>query len=109
MSPRVRPRVLMSFRSSFDPLILVKYHNISNLKRKFKGSSDDWEAVLSHFLLQKQPEGDTAKWLDNVRIVYALKHDNIDITIQQDIEGIKASQTSMALMPAPRPGLKCVR
>lgn len=80
--------------SCFDPSFLVSHGTISALRHKFKGSAEDWEAILSHFLLQKQPEGDAAKVLENVRVVYALKGDNIEIIIQQDIKGIKVSQTS---------------
>ncbi|KAL5390351.1 hypothetical protein DPSP01_001921 [Paraphaeosphaeria sporulosa] len=67
----------------------ISHRNISKLKHKFKGTADEWEQVLSHFLLQKQPAGDNAKLLENVRMVYALKGDNIEITIQQDVTGIK--------------------
>ena len=72
-------------------MIPVSHRTIADLRHKFKGSLDDWETLLSHFLLQKQPEADGAKLLESVRIVYALKNDNIDIIIQQDIKGIKAS------------------
>ncbi|KAF2443409.1 hypothetical protein P171DRAFT_432673 [Karstenula rhodostoma CBS 690.94] len=70
----------------------ISHRNISKLKHKFKGTADEWEQVLSHFLLQKQPEGDGAKLLENVRMVYTLKGDNIEITIQQDVKGIKVNQ-----------------
>lgn len=66
------------------------------MKHKFKGSAEDWEEVLSHFLLQKQPEPHSANLLDNVRMVYALKGDNIEITFQQDVKGIKASKTRVS-------------
>ena len=91
--PKVRLNIFMSFPSCFDTLIIVTHGNIAKLKHKFKGTPDEWEQVLSHFLLQKQPEADGAKLLENVRMVYALKGDNIEITIQQDVKGIKASQT----------------
>jgi hypothetical protein len=87
----------MSFRPLFDASITVAHHNIAKLKHKFKGTPDEWEQVLSHFLLQKQPEGDTAKLLDNVRIVYALKGETVEIVIQQDVKGIKAGQTGAPL------------
>ncbi|KAL1602430.1 hypothetical protein SLS60_005846 [Paraconiothyrium brasiliense] len=74
----------------------ITHRNISKLKHKFKGTAEEWEEVLSHFLLQKQPEGDAAKLLESVRMVYALKGENIEITIQQDVKGIKASHTRTA-------------
>lgn len=83
----------MSFRSFFDASTIVSHRNISQLKRKFKGTADEWEEVLSHFLLQKQPEGTKAQLLEHVRMVYALKGDDIEITIQQNVKGIKASRT----------------
>lgn len=69
----------------------ITHRNISKLKHKFKGTAEEWEEVLSHFLLQKQPEGDAAKLLESVRMVYALKGENIEITIQQDVKGIKVN------------------
>ncbi|KAJ4348753.1 uncharacterized protein N0V89_010131 [Didymosphaeria variabile] len=81
----------------------ISHRNISKLKHKFKGTAEEWEQVLSHFLLEKQPEGDAAKLLENVRMVYALKGENIEITIQQDVKGIKASHTSTAS------GVTCAR
>lgn len=75
-------------------MIPVSHRTVADLRHKFKGSLDDWEALLSHFLLQKQLQSDGAKLLENVRMVYALKNDSIEIIIQQDIKGIKASQTT---------------
>ena len=95
MSRKVRLYRLASFRSSFDASSIVSHHNISKLKHKFKGPADDWETILSHFLLQKQPGADDAKLLDNVRMVYALKDDSIDIIVQQDVKGIKASRAGL--------------
>ena len=83
----------MSFPFVFDTLIIVSHRNIPKLKRKFKGTADEWEQILSHFLLQTQPAGDD-RLLQNVRMVYALKPDSIEMTIQQDVKGIKASQTT---------------
>lgn len=93
MSPKVRFNRLMPRHSFVDAFVIVSHRNISKLKQKFKGTADEWELVLSHFLLQQQPEGDGAKLLQNVRMVYALKGENIDITIQQDVKGIKESRT----------------
>lgn len=58
---------------------------------KKKGTDEEWEVILSHFLLQKQPEGKNAKALDGVRMEYALKGDNVEITIRRDVQGIKVS------------------
>ena len=92
MSRKVRLVIYKSSRSCVNASIIVRHRNVEKLKRKFKGSADDWETLLSHFLLQKQLEGDGAKLLENVRMVYTLKGENIEITIQQDVKGIKASQ-----------------
>jgi hypothetical protein len=97
MSRTVRSKRLASFRPLFDASITVSHRNISKLKHKFKGTPEEWEQLLSHFLLQTQPEEDTAKLLENVRMVYALKGGNVEIVIQQDVKGIKASQTSTPL------------
>ncbi|KAF2250491.1 hypothetical protein BU26DRAFT_264273 [Trematosphaeria pertusa] len=69
----------------------IKHRNIAKLKHKFKGTDHEWETVLFHFLLQKQPEGDGARILENVRMVYALKGDNIEISVRQDVKGIKVT------------------
>ncbi|KAJ8105309.1 hypothetical protein OPT61_g10256 [Boeremia exigua] len=58
----------------------IKQSQLPQLKRKFKGSDADWEAVLAHFLLQKQPDPDQAKLLEGVRIVYALKKHHLEVT-----------------------------
>jgi hypothetical protein len=57
------------------------------LKHKFKGTDDEWAAVLSHFLLQ-QPAKDHASTLHGVRLVYTLK-DNLTLSFRQDVQGIK--------------------
>jgi len=59
------------------------------LKNKFKGSNEEWEAILSHFLLQKQPEGKHAKASEHVRVVYSLKDKELELSIRQDVQGIK--------------------
>ncbi len=69
----------------------VKQRDLPKLIQKFKGSDAEWEAVLARFLLQKQPSPDQAKLLEGVRMVYTLKKDNLEISIRQDIQGIKAS------------------
>jgi hypothetical protein len=59
------------------------------LKLKFKGSDDEWAALLSHFLLQ-QPALDNSSTLHGVRLVYALK-DSLELSFRQDVQGIKVS------------------
>jgi hypothetical protein len=59
------------------------------LKLKFKGSDDEWAAVLSHFLLQ-QPAQDNSNTLHGIRLVYALK-DSLELSFRQDVQGIKVS------------------
>jgi hypothetical protein len=61
------------------------------LKHKFKGSDDEWAAVLSHFLLQQQPEEGHADILDGVRMVYTLKSNNLELSFRHDVQGIKVS------------------
>ncbi|KAH7371944.1 hypothetical protein BKA66DRAFT_572513 [Pyrenochaeta sp. MPI-SDFR-AT-0127] len=67
----------------------IKQRNIGKLKHKFKGSDDEWATVLSHFLLQKHPEH--ASILDRVRMVYTLKDNNLELSIRQDVQGIKVT------------------
>jgi hypothetical protein len=59
------------------------------LKRKFKGTDDEWATVLSHFLLQQPPEEGHAGILDGVRMVYTLKKKNLELSFRQDVQGIK--------------------
>jgi hypothetical protein len=59
------------------------------LKHKFKGSDDDWAAVLSHFLLQQQPGEGHAGLLDGVRMVYTLKSNKLELSFRHDVQGIK--------------------
>ncbi|KAJ4369578.1 hypothetical protein N0V83_005340 [Neocucurbitaria cava] len=71
--------------------VSIKQRNLGKLKHKFKGSDDEWATVLAHFLLQKQPESDQIGILEGVRIVYAIKNDNLEISIRQDVQGIKVT------------------
>lgn len=73
----------------------VKQSQLPKLKHKFKGSDAEWDAVLARFLLQKQPSPDQAKSLEGVRMVYALKKGSLEISIRQDIQGIKASRYAL--------------
>lgn len=59
------------------------------MKHKFKGTDREWEAILCYFLLQKHPEEGHARIFDNVRMIYTLKKDNLEVSIQQDVRGIK--------------------
>ncbi|KAF2118928.1 hypothetical protein BDV96DRAFT_487682 [Lophiotrema nucula] len=68
----------------------IEHSNIGRLKHKFKGSNHEWEAILSHFLLQKQPERKHASALENVNLVYALKEKSLELSIRQNVQGIKA-------------------
>ncbi|KAF1945292.1 hypothetical protein EJ02DRAFT_369615 [Clathrospora elynae] len=69
----------------------ITHRNLAKLKHKFKGSDDEWVTVLSHFLLQKQPESGQAGILHGVRMVYTLKKDNLELTFRQDVQGIKVT------------------
>jgi len=70
----------------------VKQSQLPQMKHKFKGSDADWEAVLAYFLLQKQLDPAHANLLEGVRMVYALKKDNLEVSIRQDVQGIKVRQ-----------------
>jgi hypothetical protein len=72
----------------------VEQRNLGKLKHKFKGSDDDWATVVSYFLLQKQPAPDQVGILDGVRIVYTLKRGILELTIRQDVQGIKVRSLS---------------
>lgn len=63
----------------------VKHANIADLQHKFKGTSQEWEAILSHFLLHE------TNFVQNIRFVYTLQSDAIKLSFQQHIKGIKAS------------------
>jgi hypothetical protein len=73
----------------------VKQCNIKKWQHKFKGSDAEWEAILSHFLLQTQLEGEDAAILDGVCMVSSIKNDQIQITIQQHVQGIKVNMPAI--------------
>jgi hypothetical protein len=73
----------------------VKQRDIKKWQHKFKGSDAEWEVILSHFLLQTQPEGEDAAILDGVRMVSTIKNDQIQITIRQDVQGIKVNMPAI--------------
>ena len=68
---------------------LVQHHHVAALKHKFKGSNDEWVAVLSHFLLQQQPDIGQSDLLQRVRMVYTLKNKQLAISFRQDVQNIK--------------------
>ena len=68
----------------------VKQSQLPKLKHKFKGTNAEWEAVLAHFLLQKQLGPDQANLLEGVRMIYTLNKDDLEVSIRQDVQGIKA-------------------
>ncbi|CAO2648191.1 Nn.00g074580.m01.CDS01 [Neocucurbitaria sp. VM-36] len=69
----------------------IKQRNLGKLKHKFKGSDGEWATVLARFLLQKQPESDQEGLLEGVRMVYAIKNDNLELSVRQDVQGIKVT------------------
>ena len=73
----------------------VKQSQLPKLKQKFKGTNAEWEAVLAHFLLQKQLGPDQANLLEGVRMVYTLKKNGLEVSIRQDVKGIKVRQRSL--------------
>lgn len=76
----------------------IKHRNLAKLKHKFKGTDDEWAAILSHFLLPQQPEeGHHAGLLDGVRMVYTLKNDNLHVSFRQDVQGIKVTLGEIVL------------
>lgn len=74
---------------SFAHPVPVRHRNIAALRHKFKGSDDEWAAILSHFLLQQPPEGAQAALLRGVRMLYTLKNGRLGLLFRQDIHAIK--------------------
>ena len=79
-------------RGCYANMGAVKQSELPKLKQKFKGTNAEWEAVLAHFLLQKRLGPDQANLLECVRMVYALKKDGLEVSIRQDVQGIKVRQ-----------------
>ncbi|KAH4069412.1 hypothetical protein HBH98_015150 [Parastagonospora nodorum] len=73
----------------------IKQRNLAKLKLKFKGSDEEWAAVLSHFLLQK-PVTHNAGLLTGVRLVYTLK-DDLELSFRRDVQGIKVTLGEIVL------------
>ena len=59
------------------------------MRLKFKGTDDEWAAILSHFLLMKPPEKEEAHLLHGVSMVYALSKGALEISFRQDVQTIK--------------------
>ena len=74
---------------------VVKHSQLQELKHKFKGTNAEWDAVLAYFLLQRQLGPDQANLLEGVRMVYVLKKDYLEVTIRQDVQGIKVRQRKL--------------
>ncbi|KAH9874848.1 hypothetical protein J1614_004335 [Plenodomus biglobosus] len=75
----------------------IKQRNLGALKHKFKGSDDEWIALLSYFLLQTPPGREQAKTLEGVRLVYVLKNGSLELSIRQDIGDIKVTLGEITL------------
>ncbi|KAF3041542.1 hypothetical protein E8E12_006687 [Didymella heteroderae] len=78
-------------------VVQIKQSQLPKLKHKFKGTNKDWEAVLAHFLLQKQPGPDQTNLLEGVRMVYNLKKGGLEVSIRQDVQGIKVTWGEIVL------------
>lgn len=99
MLPQVR---LLQYRLHFRLLtvVVVKQRDIGGLKKK-AATDKEWEFLLSHFLLQEQPEGDKARFLDNVHMVYSPeKGGNVQLVIRRDVQGIKVGDTGRNMLHA---------
>ncbi|CAI6333851.1 unnamed protein product [Periconia digitata] len=70
----------------------IKHNEIGDLVTKYKGSSQEWEHVLSHFLLHQ----DTPLAHD-VHFVYTLLADSLKLSFQQHVEGIKVTLGEIVL------------
>jgi hypothetical protein len=77
----------------------VKQSQLPKLKHKFKGTNAEWEAVLAYFLLQKQLGPGQVNLLEGVRMVYTLKKDDLEVSVRQDVQGIKARRNSYSAEP----------
>ncbi|EMD87556.1 hypothetical protein COCC4DRAFT_133733 [Bipolaris maydis ATCC 48331] len=75
----------------------IRYRNLAELQHKFKGTDDEWAAILSHFLLMKQPASQHAHLLHGVRMVYTLKSGTLAISFRQDVQTIKVTLGEIVL------------
>ncbi|KAF2274265.1 uncharacterized protein EI97DRAFT_435358 [Westerdykella ornata] len=73
----------------------LKKRNIGALKHK--ASTDEWEAIVSHFLLQKPLGKKQEDLLQNVRIEYTLTKDQVHVTLRRDVQGIKVTLGEIVL------------
>ncbi|KAF3045379.1 hypothetical protein E8E11_003638 [Didymella keratinophila] len=78
-------------------VVQIKQSQLPKLKHKFKGTNAEWEAVLAHFLLQKQLGPDQVNLLEGVRMVYTLKKDGLEVSVRQDVQGIKVTLGEIVL------------
>ncbi|CAI9631345.1 unnamed protein product [Alternaria burnsii] len=69
----------------------IKHRNLGALKHKFKGSDHEWATIVSHFLLQQQPELGEAALLDGIRMVYTLKNKSLELSFRKDVQNIKVT------------------
>ncbi|KAF2261677.1 hypothetical protein CC78DRAFT_345680 [Lojkania enalia] len=76
----------------------IKQQNVGKLRHNnFKGSDAEWLALLSHFLLQIQPEERHASALERVRTEYSWRNKDLVITFRQDVENIKVTLGDIVL------------
>ncbi|CAE7194568.1 hypothetical protein PTNB73_08596 [Pyrenophora teres f. teres] len=69
----------------------LQHRHVAALRHKFKGSDDEWAAILSHFLLQQQPDIGQSDLLQGVRMVYQLKNKQLEISFRQHVQNIKVT------------------
>ncbi|CAN9365258.1 unnamed protein product [Alternaria alternata] len=75
----------------------IKHRNLGALKHKFKGSDHEWATIVSHFLLQQQPEVGEAALLDGIRMVYTLKNKSLELSFRKDVQNIKVTLGEIVL------------
>ncbi|ORY01504.1 hypothetical protein BCR34DRAFT_627739 [Clohesyomyces aquaticus] len=89
---------LIGCEEEYPYVATIQQRDIGKLQKNFKGSSDEWNTLLSHFLLQQQPEDGDTKILDGVRMVYSLTtRKKLEIVFRQDVQGIKVTLGEIVL------------
>ncbi|KAF9701205.1 hypothetical protein EKO04_000134 [Ascochyta lentis] len=78
-------------------VVNIKQSELPTWQHKFKGTNAEWEAVLAHFLLQKQLAPDQANVWNGVRMVYTLNKHDLQVSIRQDVQGIKVTLGEIVL------------
>lgn len=78
---------LAASEGEYPYVATLKQRKIGRLKNK--ATDDEWEVIMSYFLLQEHPEADKAGILENVRIEYSLVGENVHLVIRRDVQGIK--------------------